>query len=170
MPLYRVQIEVSLPPQRVMERIRSLMRERRSFGQWFERLWKRRDDPLPPFMPFIGSADDGSFDMYREIHYRNSFLPRIRGYVLPTPTGTRIDVTMSMDLLVAVFMTFWLGMTGLAALTSFPKTLGPAAMFVAGAAIMCGAFFWEAFKAKRILADAFSDAGATSQATTPHAP
>jgi hypothetical protein len=165
MPLYRFQIEVPLPQQRVIERIRSLVRERPGFGQRLEQ-WKQRDSTLPPF---IGSADGDSFKMHRDIQYRNSFLPRIRGRVLPTPTGTQINVTMYTHPVVAAFMTFWLGMTGLAAITNFPRILIPAAMFLFGAALMCGGFFIEAFKAKRILAEAFSDPAITPQTTTSRA-
>jgi hypothetical protein len=167
MPLYRFQIEVPLPRQRVMERIRSLMRERPSVGQWFCERWKPRDGTLPPF---IGSADENSFRIHRDIRYRNSFLPLIRGYVFPTPTGTQINVTMSMYPASAVFMILWLGITGSVALkvalTNFP--MGDSiwvAMSLFFVAFICGAFFWEAFKAKRILADAFSDPGNTPQTT-----
>jgi hypothetical protein len=169
MPLYRFQIEVPLPQHRVMGRIRSLVREGPSFGQWFIEQWKPRDDTLPPF---IGSAGHDSFKMRRDIRYRNSFLPLIRGYLLQTPTGTKINVTMFMHPVVAVFMTYWLGLTG--ALTIFPRagaTSIPAAIsFLFGVALMCGGFFWEAFKAKRILAGAFSDSGITPQTSRSQAP
>jgi hypothetical protein len=58
MPFYRFQIEVPLPQQHVMERIRSLVREQPSIRQWFSELRNHRNSTLPPF---IGSADEDSF-------------------------------------------------------------------------------------------------------------
>jgi hypothetical protein len=157
MPFYRFQIEVPQRQQLVMDRIRSLVRERPSFWQSFSEAWKPRDPKLPPF---IGSVDEDSFKLSRDIRYRNSFLPLIRGHVLATPTGTQINVAMFMHPLVAVFMTFWLGMAGAGTFAIYSAKEAsssiPAGMFLFGLALMCGGFFPEAFKAKRILADAFS--------------
>jgi hypothetical protein len=161
-PLYRFQIEVPLPQQRVMERIRSLVRERPKFWQLLGEQLKPRDNTLPPF---IGSADDDSFKMLRDIRYRNSFLPLIRGHLLPTPTGTQIIVIMFTHPVVAVFMTFWLGSTGWAAVMNFPRSGIPVVGFLFGAAMMWGGFFYEAAKAKQILTDALSDPGITPQTT-----
>jgi hypothetical protein len=59
----------------------------------------------------------------------------------------------------AVFMTFWLGLFGLIAILAL--WLGhdwiPAAMFPFGVAFIFGGISLQAFKAKRILTDVFSD-------------
>jgi hypothetical protein len=44
--------------------------------------------------PFIGSVQDHSFRIRRDIRYRNSFLPLVWGHIVPTPTGTRVIVTV----------------------------------------------------------------------------
>ncbi len=158
MPFYRFHIEVALPQQVVMERIRALVRKQPGFWQSFGEQWKPQDPPSPPF---IGSVEEESFKFYRDIRYRNSFLPRVQGRLVATPTGTRVNVIMFLHPFVAVFVTFWLGMVGFGALTIFSagevSSLIPAGMFLFGVALVCGGFFSEAFKAKRILSDALLD-------------
>jgi hypothetical protein len=183
MPFYRFQIQVPLPQQRVMERIRSLGPREGSFGQWFSELRKRkprewfseqrkpRDDTL---LPFIGWVSEDSFRMSRKIRGRNSLLPLIRGHVLPIPTGTQINVTMFMWPPVMVILTGWLGMSGVIAIIGL--RIGNIVMLASSAfalfvvALQCGEFFWEVFKAKRILTDAFSDSKITPQTSRSQAP
>jgi hypothetical protein len=170
MPFYRFQIEVPLPQQSVMERVRSLVPKgptlRQLFGElrklkfreWFS---EQRTPQGSTLTPFIGSADEDSFRMTRRIRGRNSLLPLIRGHVLPIPTGAQINVTMFMWPPTAVIVTAWLGMSGAFAIIGI--RLGSIVILAASAgvllcvALMCGEFFWEAFKAKRILTDTFSD-------------
>jgi hypothetical protein len=86
------------------------VRQRRGVRQWFSELRKPRDSTLPPF---IGSANEDSFRMVqRATGGKPRFLPRVRGYVLPAPTGTQINVIMLIRPVDAVFMTLWLGLLG----------------------------------------------------------
>jgi hypothetical protein len=115
---------------------------------------------------FEGEVTAGAFDLRRIISYRNSFLPRIRGTIAPTPEGSRIAVTMSLHPAVFVFMTAWLGFTGIAALVLFVavlrgagsayQPLGPAVMFLFGWGMTLGAFSFEARRAERVLAEIIS--------------
>jgi hypothetical protein len=167
MPFYRFQVEVPLPRPCVMAQIRSLVRERRSVRQWFSELRKPRDSPLPPF---IGSANEDSFRMVqRATGGKPRFLPQVRGYVLPTPTGTQINITMLIRPVDAVFMTLWLGLLGTVAFVAASIPLA-SAIFLFGVAFVFGGFFSEAFRAKRILTDAFSDSEITPQTSTSRAP
>jgi hypothetical protein len=158
MPFYRFEIDTTLTQQVVMERIRSLIREREAILGFF----LRTRQPFNPATPFVGSAGEDSFSMQRDIRYRNSFLPRIRGKAGPGPTGTCVKVTMFLHPLVAVFVTFWLGIVGSFALLTLSSSdpfvsLGPGSMFLFGLVLTCGAFFFEAFKARRLLSAALAD-------------
>ena len=113
MPFYRFQIDVNVPPQLVVERLKSIVGEKPGF--WKSMGWTSREPASPPF---IGSVQENSFRIRRDIRHRNSFLPLIWGRIVATGTSTRVSVTMFIHPLVAVFMTFWLGMVGKFALSS----------------------------------------------------
>lgn len=63
---------------------------------------------------FTGTAENGRFFIQRDINYRNSFLPQVKGIIEPDPqgSGSRVTVTMAMHKFVQVFMCFWLFMVG----------------------------------------------------------
>ena len=93
---------------------------------------------------------------YRDIRYRNSFLPRIYGKVVPSPGGAQVDVLMTLHPVVALFILFWLGAVGFgaavtAAHSSLQAALFPLGMFVFGVALTFVGFFPEALKARRLL-------------------
>jgi len=146
-PFYRFQIEVNVPTQVVAERLRSIVREKPGF--WESMAWMSRGPASPAF---VGTVQDDSFKIRRDIRYRNSFLPLIRGRIVPTGTGTRVSVTMFLHPLVAVFMTCWLGIAGNIASAS-PVPLVPWGMCIFGVALTIGGFFPEALKAKRLISD-----------------
>src|ERR1022692_748291 len=89
----------------------------------------------------------------------------IRGRVTRNGFGSRVDVTMSLHPLVALFMIFWLGAVGLGAffLRSASSAI-PAGMFIFGIALTVGAFFPEAMKAKRLISDAVTNPQLTPDA------
>jgi hypothetical protein len=153
MPFYRFQLRSDLSTQAVLERIQTLARERPGFGQSLKESfgWSEAGSPH-----FIGRVEGNGFKLYRDIRYRNSFLPRIRGYVSAYRDGTNIDVTMYLHPVVMVFMLFWLGGVGAGAVATFSHGKGaqaliPFGMFIFGAALTLGGFFPEAIKARRIL-------------------
>jgi WD40 repeat protein len=56
--------------------------------------------------PYAGTISDSGFKIYRIIHYRNSFLPIIRGKFESSSEGTRIYVTMNLNPFVLAFLLF----------------------------------------------------------------
>ena len=64
---------------------------------------------------FMGEVrDDGTFDILRDINYRNSFLPFIKGRIDSDGGGSRITARMAMHKAVVIFTTFWLAFVTLA--------------------------------------------------------
>lgn len=62
---------------------------------------------------FAGEIEPFAFQIVptlRYQYYRNSFLPVIRGNVKEWENGTIVDIKMSMNLLVCVFLSVWFGM------------------------------------------------------------
>jgi hypothetical protein len=89
--------------------------------------------------------------------YHNSFLPVIRGAIVPAPHGSDIRLLMTLHPAVAVFMAVWLcGVGGpvAAALVHWPPASiprVPAAMLVFGVALTVIGFFPETAKAETII-------------------
>ena len=80
--------------------------------------------------------------------------------MVPTPTGTRVVVTMFMHPGTIVFMLFWLGVVGRGALTD--TSANPAilwGMFIFGVALCGAGFVPEALKAKHLLSSILSTPG-----------
>jgi len=146
MPIYWFHLDLSLPANVVRERLQLLVHEEPGWRLW---LSSRR----PSISPFIGWVRDDSFKLRRAIGYHNDFLPRLRGRIVPIPAGARVSVTMFVHPSVALFMTFWLGVLGYAALTHSAHRLGLCGMFAFGVVLISGGFFSEAFIARRILTD-----------------
>ncbi|MBD1936748.1 hypothetical protein [Microcoleus sp. FACHB-68] len=57
--------------------------------------------------PYEGTINDSGFDIRRIIHYRNSFLPKIRGRFEPFSQGTLIHVTLRLPPFIIAFLLFW---------------------------------------------------------------
>ncbi len=152
MPFYRFQIESSLPKQTVLSRIRAIVREKPGFWQSVKESFGSRPEGSPPF---IGEVEGESFLIHRDIRYRNSFLPQVRGSVVSTPIGSSVFITMYLHPLVALFMLFWLGGVGAGALAMLKAENGsfiiPAIMLLFGIGLTAGGFYPEAMKARRIL-------------------
>jgi hypothetical protein len=154
MPFYRFEIEVNAPPPVVVERLRTIVRAKLSFRESLRQSF--------PFnraegAPFIGSVQDDSFKMKRNIRYRNSFLPMIRGTISSYGVGTRVSMTMFLHPAVAIFMIFWLSMVGSVAVSHPTVSPIPWGMLAFGLAISVGGFIPEAIKAKRLILEAISE-------------
>lgn len=165
MPIYHFAFDVPLPSQVVAARLQAFVRQPRGF---FESI---RNSVASPFKvgssdnsepPFLGKVNDDSFRVRRDIRYRNSFLPLIWGRIASGAGGSHLSVTMFLHPFVAAFMAFWFSGVGYGAwrfltLPSHANKFGsfiPAGMFVFGIALVCGGFFPEALKARRLLEDA----------------
>ncbi|EAW35055.1 WD40 repeat domain-containing protein [Lyngbya sp. PCC 8106] len=57
--------------------------------------------------PYAGTISDSGFKIYRIIHYRNSFLPVIRGKFEPSSDETLIHITMRLHPFIMSFLIFW---------------------------------------------------------------
>ena len=66
--------------------------------------------------PYEGKFTDHSFEISRIINYRNSFLPVIKGQVSTHLGKTQVAIKMRPNVFVLIFMSLWLGSTGLVCL------------------------------------------------------
>ncbi|MFE1748574.1 WD40 repeat domain-containing protein [Coleofasciculus sp. H7-2] len=57
--------------------------------------------------PYEGTLSETGFEIHRIIHYRNSFVPIIRGRFELSPSGTIIRITMKLHPFVIAFLVFW---------------------------------------------------------------
>jgi len=114
--------------------------------------------------PYKGTCAGNTFTMERNINYRNSFLPEITGTIQPATGGTRVIVTMRLNILVLIFISLWLSATGLISIGllvvqytkvikggSSPVSVIPFALFVFGCIITSGGFKYESGSSKRFL-------------------
>ncbi len=158
MPIYRFHIDVDVPPHMVAQRLKAIVHKGPTFweslrtGWW----WRLRYRTGPPF---IGTVQDDSFRVRRDIQGRNSFLPLVCGRFVSTPTGTSVSVTMFLHPLVALFMVIWLGVVGRGALVdrSAPHAF-LWGMFIFGVALTAGGFIPEAIKARRLISETLRNA------------
>jgi hypothetical protein len=58
--------------------------------------------------PYEGTIAGNTFKISRNINYRNSFLPVIVGEIHPQPSGCYVKINMNLNMVVMVFMIFWL--------------------------------------------------------------
>jgi hypothetical protein len=155
MPYYRYEWNVQLSPEEVAARIAGITDKPRSFWESF-RGWSPGKGSKQHFR---GTVSHLSFRLQRDIGYRNSFLPIIRGQISSEGRGSRIQMTMYLHPFTAVFMAAWLSIAlgaTLAAAGHYATlytydVLGPAAMFTFGAGIVSLGFFPEALLAKRLV-------------------
>jgi hypothetical protein len=158
MPYYRFELNVPLSPVEVAERIRAITDKPRSFWESLGNWSPGRGSP----QRFVGRVRQLSFQLQRDIGYRNSLLPIISGLISPAPQGSTIQVKMYLHLFAAAFVAFWLSATGGLMLISLFDGAGsnsawvgrPAEMFALGLGMTLLGFFPEAFRAKHLLEEA----------------
>ena len=111
---------------------------------------------------FHGTIADNTFRLQRNIQYRNSFLPVIRGRVDPTESGSEIRLEMSIHPLVMAFLAVWFTFVVLACLATLfgtiagtplplPVLFGTWGMLLFGILLAIVPFRIEAKKAKETL-------------------
>lgn len=150
LPHQTLVIDSPLPADEALARLRAQTGQHR----WFR--WGR-----VPY-PFEGEVAGSEVRIQRVIRYRNSFLPRIRGWVEPSVRGSRFTATLSLHPLVTVFMLVWFAMAlaigipmtavPLAEGSADPLALIPLAMLAFGWGMVSGAFTYEARVARDRLA------------------
>lgn len=110
---------------------------------------------------FVGNVGEHGFEIRRDIHYRNSFLPLIEGRIVPDGDGSRIDLVLGLHAAVAILMLFWLGFVGFIGILLIADPphdapwafLIPCAMFLFGLALSTACYFPEERIAKKKLCD-----------------
>jgi len=150
LPYRKIELYSPLPADAVVRRLRNAVEPKR---------WLRFG---AGDCPFEGTVTQTTFNIQRIISYRNSFLPQIRGTIIPEGNGSRISLTMQLHIAVAIFMTVWLGGVSFAVVATAPAVLasraelGPAlipiGMFLFGSILTVGSFSFEARKAERLIA------------------
>ena len=105
--------------------------------------------------PFVGKVGTDSFIIYRDIWYQNSFLPRIRGRVEATLSGSKVSIKMSLHPFVTVVLCCIVTMAVYSVISAYPiiRSVPPFDyIFLAFlVAIVPIGFIPEAIKAKRLL-------------------
>src|SRR5690242_14915733 len=102
LPYRAFTIETPLAPAVVQARLQGAVEGR----QWLRLSRTHR--------PFEGVVEGPRFEVRRIIHYRNSFLPHVRGAIEPAAAGARLVGTMRLHSAVAAFMVVWFAGVGLA--------------------------------------------------------
>jgi len=114
---------------------------------------------------FEGEIIGNTFKATRIINYRNSLVPTIKGKIESDYAGTKINIKMSLHLVVYIFLSFWFGIVMLAAAASVysfmnsesfePMILIPFGMLIFGYLLTILAFNFEKNKAKEMLENLF---------------
>lgn len=63
---------------------------------------------------YVGEWTNNTFNLKRNINYRNSFLPQIKGEICKETNETLIMVKMRLHFVVLIFISFWLIITSCA--------------------------------------------------------
>ena len=150
MPFYRFQIDTPHTMRTTRHHIRRLIRKKPSFLQSFNKYLGWRPKGCPHF---IGTLNGAVFRMRRDIRGINSFLPQIRGSITAVPAGTKVIVNMYIHPVTAVLVLCWFGAIG-TEVVSAPEN--PAGLLIVGIMIVTGCFYFEAFKARRLIEQAIA--------------
>ncbi|MCZ8091756.1 MAG: hypothetical protein O9282_08925 [Flavobacterium sp.] len=106
---------------------------------------------------YSGKVYQNKFEIKRDINYRNSFLPLIKGEVTNTVNGSKINVKMDLIIFAKFFIIIWLGGVLLALLATLYTFFNdgessiniifiPAIMFVFGIVLVALGFKYESKK------------------------
>lgn len=90
-------LEIPQPVETVRARLEAKVEPPRVWRSGFQR----------HHQPYEGIIREQDFTLRRIIHYRNSFLPQIRGTWEPSSEGTKIKLTFTLHPLVLVFLILW---------------------------------------------------------------
>jgi len=159
LPYEHLRIKTRLSVEEVRKRVEETTEPKRLF-RWFEVNHK----------PYQGKIEGSHFEVSRIIHYRNSFLPKIKGEIQADVRGCSIDLRMYPHELVMVFTIFWLGSIGfffLRMLGAFLSSgtasntgdlstlLIPAGLLLFGYVLIVGGFKFESTKSKTFFHELF---------------
>ena len=165
LPFARFSIHTELSHAETRNRLAAAVDPRR-FVFW-------RNGPLP----FVGKVEMSEFRIRRIISYGNSFLPIIHGRIEAHGTGSRLQGTMRLHVLVLAFLVVWCtgvvvigGAVSVAMLADGGRraeALLPVGMLVFAWILTSASFTYEARKAERVLRELVS-AHAWGSMSRPH--
>lgn len=158
LPFDNFKLLTKLSATEVQQRIESITEPKKGFSFSFSGNRNK---------PYEGNLLDRSFEISRIINYRNSFLPVIKGHISTCLGKTEVSIKMRPVFFVLIFMSFWLGVVGMAclgftiaAILHFrqlleqgfsPGALIPFGMFAFGYALLTIAYKAESRKSKTFL-------------------
>jgi hypothetical protein len=123
LPFENFTINTNLTPEEVKTKLSEFVGTPQVFRNPFKR----------PNEPYSGTIQDESFKITRNINYRNSFLPVITGKINDNyPTGSTINITMSLNPFVIAFMSLWLFVVAGVGLTFFIAMITTGELIVGG--------------------------------------
>ena len=161
LPFVSCEIHSALSP----EKIQNILRENTEPKVYFRASHEHKY--------FEGEVSKEEFRINRIIHYRNSFLPRIFGTIVPRDSGSVVKIKMKLHNFVTAFLGVWFGGIIFASIALFRQfslvpsdasnfNFIPFGMFVFGIAIVSGGFWFEASKQKKKLIEMLSSVSASS--------
>jgi YD repeat-containing protein len=150
-PFYSFHLDVPAPPDVVVERLRVAVGRLPSYWERLKSSWK---GPQSSHLPFMGSIEGRTFRIRRSIQYRNSFLPLMRGSIVPESNGSRVNVFMYMHPLAIVSLLF-LGLAEWQLVkANITRSFVPGMIIVFGLALIAVRFFYEALRTIPLFSEA----------------
>jgi hypothetical protein len=151
-PFVKVKYRTNLSIDSVLEKLDSIIEPKKNtvFGG------------LSYIKAFSGELFDDNFIIIRNIEYRNSFLPIIKGKIFRENEYTIIEMFLRMHLFVIIFLCIWLSIPFMLiclllfnSLIKKTSSLGtiimPVGLFLFGYFLMIGGFNYENTKAQNII-------------------
>ncbi|MFA8437036.1 MAG: hypothetical protein ACEPOZ_21225 [Marinifilaceae bacterium] len=150
LPFENIEIKTQLTASQIKERISECIEPKKIF-----RSGKKNTKP------YEGIITGNRFKIQRIINYRNSFLPQIKGHIIQTTYGAKVEIKMRLNIAVYIFMTFWLGGIGSVFLFLLfssiddkefnPLILAPLGMILFGYVLSTGGFKSESNRSRKDL-------------------
>lgn len=105
LPSLELVLHSPLPPLRAAQALQDSLVTRRGWTAWLSL-------SLSGGGGFVGTVTESAFECERDVGYRNSFLPKMKGTFSPDAErgGSRVALLLALHPVVAAFMYMWLGL------------------------------------------------------------
>lgn len=151
LPIEKLTLVTNLSKVEVVAALKSNVGLKQNFGLWDQKVENERK--------FEGVVYDDHFVIKRIIHYRNSFLPEIKGKIIEKLSGTEIEMVLKPVSFVIVFMILWLSFVSVLFIAtligvifgkaSITVCIIPTVMLCIGIGMLAFGFSAESEKAKK---------------------